>query len=88
MVHWLSGGEAKPTFVPPRPFERGVRGRPTLTSNVETYAQLALIARFGPAWYRALGSDDAPGTTLLTVTGGGGRNPACARPREGAGWMR
>ena len=40
LVHWLNGGEAKPTFVPPRPFERGVRGRPTLTSNVETYAQI------------------------------------------------
>ncbi len=80
LVHWLSGGEAKPTFVPPRPFERGVRGRPTLTSNVETYAQLALIARFGPDWYRALGSDEAPGTTLLTVTGGVARPGVCEAP--------
>jgi len=69
LVHWLNGGEAKPTFVPPRPFERGVRGRPTLTSNVETFAQIGLIARFGSSWYRALGTPEAPGTTLLTVTG-------------------
>ena len=80
LVHWLSGGEAKPLFAPPRPFERGVRGRPTLTSNVETYAQLALIARFGPDWYRALGSDAAPGTTLLTVTGGVGQPGVCEAP--------
>ncbi len=61
LVHWLGGGDAKPTFVPPRPFERGVRGRPTLVNNVETLAHLALIARFGAAWYRGLGTAEDPG---------------------------
>ena len=69
LVHWLNGGEARPMFVPPRPFERGVRGRPTLTSNVETYAQIALVARFGVDGYRSVGTPDAPGTMLLTVSG-------------------
>jgi len=73
LVHWLNGGEAKPTFVPPRPFEKGVGGRPTLVDNVETLAHLGLIARFGPAWYRAVGTDADPGTTLLTLTGAVGR---------------
>src|SRR5581483_1620392 len=41
LVHHLNGGEAKPTFTPPRPFERGVGGRPTLVQNVETLANLA-----------------------------------------------
>jgi len=68
-VHWLSGGESKPTFTPPRPFERGVGGRPTLVNNVETLAHLALVARFGAAWYRAIGTADDPGSTLVTVTG-------------------
>ena len=36
LVRWLNGGPAKPTFTPPRPFERGVDGRPTLVQNVET----------------------------------------------------
>ncbi|HEX6394930.1 MAG TPA: NADH-ubiquinone oxidoreductase-F iron-sulfur binding region domain-containing protein [Acidimicrobiales bacterium] len=69
LVHWLNGGDAKPTFVPPRPFERGVGGRPTLVNNVETLANLALVARFGSAWFRALGTPDDPGTALITVVG-------------------
>ena len=68
-VHFLNGGEAKPTFVPPRPFEAGVGGRPTLVGNVETFASAALIARFGASWYRSAGTHDSPGTMLLTVTG-------------------
>ncbi len=80
LVHWLNGGEARPAFVPPRPFERGVDGRPTFISNVETYAHLALIARFGAQWYRALGSDAAPGTTLLTVAGAVANPGVCEAP--------
>ena len=69
LVQFLNGGDAKPTFTPPRPFERGVGGRPTLIQNVETLAHLALIARFGPDWYREMGTADEPGSTLLTVGG-------------------
>ena len=69
LVHFLNGGQAKPTFTPPRPFERGVGGRPTLIQNVETIANVGLIARYGPDWFRALGTADEPGSTLLTVGG-------------------
>jgi NADH:ubiquinone oxidoreductase subunit F (NADH-binding) len=69
VVHLLNGGAAKPTFVPPRPFERGYRGRPTLIQNPETLAQLALVARFGSAWYRELGTVADPGSALVTITG-------------------
>jgi NADH:ubiquinone oxidoreductase subunit F (NADH-binding) len=70
LVNWLSGGDAKPTFAPPRPFERGVGGRPTLVQNVETLANLGLIARYGAGWFRETGTDAAPGTVLVTVRGG------------------
>ena len=69
VVHWLNGGDARPTAVPPRPFHKGVGGRPTLLDNVETLANVALIARFGPAWYRQAGLADAPGSMLTTVSG-------------------
>lgn len=69
VVHYLNEAVAKPTFVPPRPFERGVRGRPTLVQNPETLAQIALVARYGPAWYRELGTDPDPGSALVTISG-------------------
>ena len=74
LVSWLNGGDAKPAFVPPRPFERGVHGRPTLVDNVETLAHLGLIARYGGDWFAGLGTPDTPGTMLLTLSG------AVARP--------
>ena len=69
LVHFINGGDAKPTNVPPRPFERGVAGRPTLVNNVETLAHLAQIWRWGPAWFRQVGLPDEPGTILVTASG-------------------
>ena len=69
LVNHLSGGPALPTFTPPRPFERGVHGRPTLVCNVETLAHLALIARYGSAWFRELGTPEQPGSALVTLAG-------------------
>ena len=69
LVNYLNGGPAVPLFTPPRPFERGVRGRPTLVSNVETLANVALISRHGAGWFRSAGAPDAPGSALVTVTG-------------------
>ncbi len=69
LVRWLNGGEARPSGARERPFERGVGRRPTLVDNVETLAHIALIARFGPSWFRQAGLPDAPGTMLATVTG-------------------
>ena len=54
---------------PPRPFERGVRRRPTLVQNVETLAHLALIARHGADWFRAARHAEQPGTALVTLGG-------------------
>jgi NADH:ubiquinone oxidoreductase subunit F (NADH-binding) len=69
LISFLNGGPQRPAFVLPRPFERGVRGRPTLVQNVETLAHLALIARYGAAWFRELGPPQSAGSALITVSG-------------------
>ena len=56
-VHFINAGDPRPTTTPPRPFERGVGGRPTLVQNVESLAAAALVAR----------GDDA-GTSLITLS--------------------
>lgn len=68
-VHFVNDGDARPTTTPPRPYERGVAGRPTLVQNVESLAHAALIARFGDAWYREIGAGPTKGTALVTVDG-------------------
>ncbi len=70
LVHFLNGGPAKPTLTPPRPSEAGVGRRPTLVDNVETLAHLAQIARHGAEWFRQVGPAEAPGSTLVTLSGG------------------
>jgi NADH:ubiquinone oxidoreductase subunit F (NADH-binding) len=74
LVQLLNGGEAKPTVTPPRPFEKGVGGRPTLINNAETLCHLALIVEQGPSWFREHGTDDEPGTCLVTISGGVARS--------------
>jgi NADH:ubiquinone oxidoreductase subunit F (NADH-binding) len=69
LVNFIDTGVARPTTKPPRPFERGVGGRPTMIANVETLAHVALIARYGADWFRSVGTVDSPGTTLVTVGG-------------------
>jgi NADH:ubiquinone oxidoreductase subunit F (NADH-binding) len=69
LVSHVGGGAALPTFTPPRPFERGLAGHPTLIANAETLAHTALIARHGAEWFRELGSDAEPGSALVTLSG-------------------
>jgi NADH:ubiquinone oxidoreductase subunit F (NADH-binding) len=74
VVHYLQDGDPRPTTVPPRPFEQGLGGLPTLVQNVESLAHAALISRFGAQSYRQRGLGDVRGMALITLSG------AVARP--------
>ncbi|OBG19065.1 NADH dehydrogenase [Mycolicibacterium celeriflavum] len=69
-VRRINGGQAKPTDKPPRPFEEGVSGLPTMVSNVETLANLPFIHEHGAQAFRSVGTPMSPGTFLATITGG------------------
>ncbi|MEO3872315.1 NADH-ubiquinone oxidoreductase-F iron-sulfur binding region domain-containing protein [Nonomuraea sp. B12E4] len=72
------------TPIPPgrkvRAAQSGVDGLPTLLSNAETFAQLAMLAELGASSYRAVGTSAEPGTVLLTVTGPGRRRTVVETP--------
>jgi NADH:ubiquinone oxidoreductase subunit F (NADH-binding) len=70
LVNWVGNGIPLPTATPPRVFEDGLYGRPTLVQNVETLAHLALIGRYGAQWFRSLGTAAEPGSMLVTLIGG------------------
>ena len=74
LVHWLNDHQALPQYRPSRPSILRVAGAPTLVDNAETCAHVALIARHGATWFRAVGTAASPGSTLVSVTG------AVARP--------
>jgi NADH:ubiquinone oxidoreductase subunit F (NADH-binding) len=75
VVRAIDGGPALPVDKPPRPFEAGVGGRPTLVSNVETLANLPAIDTLGlDACVQSNGDRRSQGTFLMTLSG------TCATP--------
>jgi NADH:ubiquinone oxidoreductase subunit F (NADH-binding)/ferredoxin len=69
LVRGVNGEEPIPPGIKVRAAESGVGGLPTLLSNAETFAQLALLAELGAEGYRTVGTPEEPGTVLLTVSG-------------------
>jgi NADH:ubiquinone oxidoreductase subunit F (NADH-binding) len=69
VVNRVSGGPSKPKFTLTRSAERGVNEHPTLVQNTETLAHVAMIARYGSDWFRKLGTQTSPGSTLMTLCG-------------------
>jgi NADH:ubiquinone oxidoreductase subunit F (NADH-binding)/ferredoxin len=69
LVNALNGKSALPPGTKVKASDGGVYGLPTLLSNAETFAQLAVLAMLGPAGYASAGLASEPGTVLLTVSG-------------------
>lgn len=69
LVARVGGGRPLPTSRTAPLAVKGLKGRPTLVQNVETLAGLAVLARTGADRYRELGTDEEPGTMLVTLAG-------------------
>jgi NADH:ubiquinone oxidoreductase subunit F (NADH-binding)/ferredoxin len=82
LVNALNGKVPLPSGKPGHASDRGLGQRPTLLSNAETFAQLALLAMVGPDAYASAGTEAEPGTLLLTV-GGAVSRPAVVEVPSG-----
>jgi len=65
----LEGDRGSPTLRPPYPAERGLRGKPTLVGNVETYANVPWILRHGADAFAAMGTATSKGTKVFALAG-------------------
>jgi NADH-quinone oxidoreductase subunit F len=65
----LEGKRGNPRLKPPFPAIQGLYGGPTLINNVETLSNLPHIVNNGAEWFRKFGSDESPGTKVVSVSG-------------------
>jgi NADH:ubiquinone oxidoreductase subunit F (NADH-binding) len=80
LVSRLTGRPARPAYRPVRGLPRLAPGRAALVQNVETLAHLALIARYGAAWFRTAGTAAEPGSMLTTLHLADGRTSVTEVP--------
>jgi NADH-quinone oxidoreductase subunit F len=69
LIASLEGQRGTPRPRPPFPAQKGYRGSPTNINNVETIANVPLIARKGKDWYRSVGTEESKGTKVFALAG-------------------
>jgi NADH-quinone oxidoreductase subunit F len=65
----LEGKRGNPRLKPPFPAIQGLYGGPTLINNVETLSNLPHIVNNGSDWFKKFGSEQSPGTKVVSVSG-------------------
>jgi NADH-quinone oxidoreductase subunit F len=65
----LEGFRGQPRLRPPFPAVKGLYGQPTVVNNTETLATLPSIVANGADWFKQWGTEQSPGTKMLSVSG-------------------
>jgi NADH-quinone oxidoreductase subunit F len=65
----LEGKRGNPRLKPPFPAIKGLYQGPTLINNVETLSNVPLIIERGAEWWRSRGTEQSPGTKVVSVSG-------------------
>ena len=65
----LEGYRGQPRLRPPFPAVEGLYESPTVINNVETLMNVPHIVNNGPDWFKAVGTEKAPGTKMFTISG-------------------
>ena len=66
----LEGKRGNPRLKPPFPAVQGLYGGPTLINNVETLSNVPRIVANGADWFRQYGTEQSPGTKVVSISGG------------------
>ncbi len=69
LLNSIEGKRGMPRPRPPFPANKGLWQKPTLLSNVETYANIAQIILNGPEWFSGIGTEKSKGTKVFALTG-------------------
>jgi NADH-quinone oxidoreductase subunit F len=69
LLESLEGKQGKPRFKPPFPANFGLYGKPTTINNTQSYASVPTILRKGAKWFADLGTTNAGGTVVFSVSG-------------------
>ncbi len=69
LLESLEGNRGYPRIKPPFPAEAGLYNKPTLVNNVETLSHIPAIVEHGSSWYKAMGTEQSPGTKIFTISG-------------------
>ncbi len=69
LIHSIEGRRGQPTLRPPYPAQSGLWGKPTIINNVETWANVPVIIRYGADWFSQLGTPKSGGTKVFALTG-------------------
>jgi NADH-quinone oxidoreductase subunit F len=67
LIASAEGQRGMPKIKPPFPAQAGVFNKPTNVNNVETYANVPLIFRYGAQWYRSAGTNAVIGPDPLVL---------------------
>jgi NADH:ubiquinone oxidoreductase subunit F (NADH-binding) len=69
LIHSIEGKRGMPRPRPPFPAVSGLFGKPTIINNVETLANLPLLAANGDKWFSAIGTAGSKGTKVFALSG-------------------
>ncbi|MFD1672395.1 NADH-quinone oxidoreductase subunit F [Agrilactobacillus yilanensis] len=69
LLNSIEGKTGRPRVKPPHLADVGLYQKPTLVNNVESYADVPVIARMGGQAFLDLGTEDGGGTKLICLSG-------------------
>jgi NADH-quinone oxidoreductase subunit F len=69
LIRSVEGTRGEPRQRPPFPVRQGIKGKPTVINNVETWANIPLIFRLGAEEFVKVGAKGNSGTKIFSLVG-------------------